>query len=130
MTEPSSKTAQQQTGDAGETCVCEHLQQQGWNILARQWRCRGGELDIVAERDRALAFVEVKTRRSSGWDRGGLLAVSAAKQRKIIRAAGLFLAQHPEYGDRFCQFDVALVRMSPADRYEIHDYLAHAFEAS
>lgn len=130
MSEPSSKTSQQQTGDEGETCACEYLQQQGWQVLARQWRCRGGELDIVAARDRSLAFVEVKTRRSSGWDRGGLLAISATKQRKIVRAAQLFLARHPEYSDRHCQFDVALVRVTASNRYEMYDYLAHAFEVA
>ncbi len=56
-----SKTPQQQTGNRGEALVADHLVAQGWRILARQWRCRWGELDVVAHKGSTLAFVEVKT---------------------------------------------------------------------
>ncbi|MEM9155201.1 MAG: YraN family protein [Cyanobacteria bacterium P01_F01_bin.33] len=130
MTESSApKTSQQQIGDAGESCVCGYLQQRGWTIRARQWRCRWGELDIVAMRNRALAFVEVKTRSTSGWDRSGLLAVDARKQKKIILAARAYLTRNSQYEDFACQFDVALVRRSDRGlQWHVQDYLAHAFE--
>lgn len=124
---------QQQTGDGGERCACSYLQQQGWAIAARQWRCKWGELDIVAVRDSALAFVEVKTRSSSGWDESGLLAINGHKQRKIIRAARAYLARYPQYSDRDCQFDVALVRShnrAGCVTYELRDYVANAFEVA
>ncbi|MFN6559778.1 MAG: YraN family protein [Nostoc sp. ChiSLP01] len=56
-----------------------------------------------------LAFVEVKTRSSGSWDAGGRSAITAQKQAKISRAAGMFLAQYPEKADYPCRFDVAIV---------------------
>lgn len=56
-----------QLGNWGEDCAVTHLKRQGWEILARNWRTRGGELDIVAfdPHRRALVAVEVKTRRTT-----------------------------------------------------------------
>lgn len=128
-------------GALGENLVAEWLQQQGWEILHRQWHCRWGEIDIIAlgtdeeteintgsENSRfpilrlrsvqvpdsqTLAFVEVKTRRPGNWDAGGMLAVSAAKQAKIWQTAEIFLSKRPDLANNSCRFDVALVRCEP-----------------
>lgn len=121
-------------GTLGENFVADWLQQQGWEILHRQWYCRWGEIDIIAlgtdadiEINRGnknsqfpipnspiLAFVEVKTRRRGNWDADGMLAVSAAKQAKLWQTAEIFLSTRPDLVDRACRFDVALVRCESA----------------
>ena len=81
-------------GKWGERLVSEHLRNQGWCILETNYRCRVGELDIVARKDGFLAFVEVKLRKSSEY---GLPreAVNAGKQQKLRMAAQLYLQENP-----------------------------------
>ncbi|BAU15587.1 hypothetical protein LEP3755_61460 [Leptolyngbya sp. NIES-3755] len=98
-------------GTLGETFVAEWLQSQGAIVLARQWSCRSGELDLVVKTaDSTIAFVEVKTRSQGNWDSDGALAITPTKQRKLLIAAQLFLQKHPEFAECPCRFDVALVR--------------------
>ncbi|MEO0489966.1 MAG: YraN family protein [Cyanobacteria bacterium J06659_2] len=102
--------SRKQLGDRGEALVAAWLQQQGWSLVAQQWHCRWGELDIVARSQAGeLAFVEVKTRRRYSIDQGGRLAITPQKQQKLWRAAQQFLLKHPEHSDAPCRFDVALV---------------------
>ena len=81
-------------GALGEQLAVDYLNQMGLRVLARNWRCRYGELDIIAADDatRAVVFVEVKTR--TGEQYGGVeQAVTPAKVRRLRRLAGLWLAQ-------------------------------------
>lgn len=114
-------------GDRGEAVVAAWLQAQQCQILAQNWSCPWGELDIVAcDPTGTVLFVEVKTRRSRNWDSDGLGAISRSKQRKLILAAQAFLEHQPQWQDRPCRFDVALVRYQ-AGAYRLHQYLEHAF---
>ncbi|MBC1221977.1 YraN family protein [Nostoc sp. UCD121] len=107
-------------GHLGEDLVAQWLQSTGWIILHRRFSSRYGEIDIIAQYDgqtgeklltqqSLLAFVEVKTRSSGSWDAGGRSAITPQKQAKILRTAGIFLAQYPEKADYACRFDVAIV---------------------
>lgn len=85
-------------GALGEDLAVEHLRTLGMQVLERNWRCRYGELDIVAVDavTRALVFVEVKTRTGDGF--GGLPeAVTPQKVRRLRRLAGLWLAGQDEH---------------------------------
>jgi putative endonuclease len=91
-------------GVAAETLVCDALCQEGWRILARNWRGGGRELDIVALCDCVVRVVEVKAR--TGAD--PLLAITPAKQRRLIRAAEAFLATTDEPWQEV-SFSIAMV---------------------
>ncbi len=104
-------------GQLAEQIVAQWLTQEGMTILAQRWHCRWGELDVVAlhpptsaNASSSLIFVEVKARGDRSWDQAGLLAMTPQKQMKLWRAASMFLAEHPDYDDLPCRFDVALVR--------------------
>lgn len=95
---PSEK---RQFGDAGEQKAVEYLRAKGYKILERNWQCKGGELDIVAAKTKGflggkietLVFAEVKSVKSP---EGSFLAaqnVHQQKQKKLIRAAQVYLAQ-------------------------------------
>jgi putative endonuclease len=101
----------QRLGSRGEELAAEWYLAAGYRVVARNWRCREGELDLVLADDADLVFCEVKTRSS---DRFGVPAeaVTAAKQRRLRVLAGRFLAEGPsapETRGRRIRFDVAAV---------------------
>jgi putative endonuclease len=86
-----------QLGAMGEALAVDHLTRMGLRILGRNWRCRYGELDVIACDDatRTVVFVEVKTRTGDGY--GGLAhAVTPRKVVRLRRLAGLWLAGQDE----------------------------------
>jgi len=91
-TSPKAHLSRNEIGAHGEQLAVEHLQGLGLRIVARNWRCRYGELDVIAaEGADTLVFVEVKTRTGDGF--GGVAeAVTPQKVRRIRRLAGLWLA--------------------------------------
>ena len=95
-----------QDGDWGESLVAEYLAARGCRILEREWRCRVGEIDLIAEQNGTLLFVEVKLRTSLRYGAPREF-VTAAKQKKLRAAALLYLSQRD--ADVPARFDVAEV---------------------
>jgi putative endonuclease len=101
------------TGKRGEDLAAASLEKAGYRILERNYRCRFGEIDIIAEEGRVLVFVEVKCRRTELFG-DPLEAVGPRKQRKISKISLHYLAErHLEH--RAARFDVVAVHLSPAD---------------
>lgn len=81
-------------GRWGEGVAADDLRRRGWSIMHTNYRCRGGEIDIIAAKDGVLAFVEVKLRKTSGFAPARAF-VTAEKQRKLRLTAELYLSEHP-----------------------------------
>jgi putative endonuclease len=94
-------------GRRGEALACARLTAAGLRIVARNWRCRTGEIDVVAEAPGLLVFCEVKTRRGDGYGTPAA-AVDPAKQARLRRLAGAYLRSTPHRPCRV-RFDVVTV---------------------
>ncbi|MBR3051619.1 MAG: YraN family protein [Selenomonadaceae bacterium] len=112
-------------GRLGEDCAAKFLEAQGYTIVARNFRIRSAEIDIIARRDDVLVFVEVKARSDI---RHGLPseAVTFRKQKKIIEAAGVFL-QDENFSECACRFDIVEVYLR-GDCVEEINHIENAFE--
>lgn len=95
-------------GDAGEQAAVGFLERSGYRVVARNFRCAYGEVDVVAERDGLLCFVEVRTRSTAAWGDPSH-TVSWAKQRKVAKAALHYLFERADAQDRMVRFDVISV---------------------
>ena len=94
-------------GRRGEALACALLAAGGLRIVARNWRCQRGEIDVVAEGPGLLVFCEVKTRRGDGWG-SPAAAVTGAKQARLRELAAAYLAATPPRPSRV-RFDVVTV---------------------
>ena len=100
---------QTQLGIRGEDLACRKLRRRGYAILARRYRTRHGEIDVVAKDGDVLVFVEVKARATPHFG-GPLAAVARAKRRKLTLMALDYLARARISGVA-CRFDVVAVSM-------------------
>jgi len=91
----------------GEDLVAEWYVKRGYDIVARNWRCRQGEIDIIASRDSVLVICEVKTRASADFG-SPALAVDSNKQQRLRRLAAHWLSENPTTRVSV-RFDVAAV---------------------
>ncbi len=116
---------QKNLGKFGEDCAAKFLEAAGYTIVARNFRTRSAEIDIIAQLNNVIVFVEVKARSNI---RHGLPveAVNLRKQKKIIEAAGVFL-QDEKYCDCACRFDVVEVYLCD-EQVEQINHIENAFE--
>lgn len=98
------------TGRIGEDATATLYRDRGYDVVARNWRCGVGEIDVVALRDGLLVFCEVKTRSGDRFG-GGFDAVTSVKRAKLRRLAEVFLL-HERFPYETVRFDVASVRVS------------------
>ncbi len=111
-------------GLKGERAALRYLKKKGWKILERNFQCRFGELDLIAEDQNCLVFCEVKTRS------GGMIAlpqesVTFAKRQKMIKTAQFWLQSHPS--DQPMRFDVIALTAGAAGRFTV-EHLENAFD--
>jgi putative endonuclease len=95
-------------GSHAETVALEYLRDQGLVLLARNFRCKGGEIDLVMWERRTLVLIEVRFRSSDEYG-GAAASVTPQKQRRIIRAARCLLAQQSALRRHPARFDVVAV---------------------
>ena len=108
-----------ETGRKGEAVAAHYYQQRGCLLLAHEYRTRMGEIDLILrEPDGTLVFCEVKTRAKDSLDTPAA-AVNAAKQRRIIASAALYL-QSTRQSDEPVRFDVAEVVPLDSGRWMVH----------
>jgi putative endonuclease len=107
-------------GRRGEEAAAATYRRMGFEEVARNWRCRLGELDLVVSRGGLLVFCEVKTRSGAAFG-GGYEAVTATKQRKLRRLAEAFLGSN-RIRPESIRFDVASVGLA-----RVHDPDVHLF---
>jgi putative endonuclease len=112
-------------GHDGEQIASEFLVRAGYSIVARNYRCKLGEIDIVARDGEYLVFIEVKTRTGSGCG-SPAAAVTPRKQRQICKAAQCYLAEHRLF-DTPARFDVVAIVIANGGRHLV-EVIADAFD--
>lgn len=95
-------------GDRAEEQACRFLVHHGLQLVAQNFRCRRGEIDLLMREGEELVFVEVRLRRHPDFG-GALESVTFTKQQRIISAAGYFLQTHPAWSRHACRFDVVAI---------------------
>lgn len=106
-------------GRAAEDRAAEYLSQKGCVVLARNFRCKYGEIDIIASKAEVLHFIEVKLIEGAGRE-SLAVSVNRQKQKRIAESAQFFLQLHREYSNCPAQFDVIAVS-------DTVDWIEHAF---
>jgi putative endonuclease len=113
-------------GKAGEDLACEELAGRGYAILARRYRTRRGEIDIIARDGQTIVFVEVKAR--DGHEFGEAAeAVTGLKRHRIARLAADYIMRH-RLSDCPCRFDVVSIHFEAG--VPVIEVLQNAFDAS
>lgn len=122
-----SKDIRKRTGDLGEEIASDYLTARRFSILERNFRCRGGEVDIIAREagSKCLVFVEVKTRKDLSY---GVpqLAVTPFKQRQISKAALTWIAKNNQH-DQNARFDVIAILLDARGQHKV-EHIVNAFD--
>lgn len=119
--------ARRALGKLGEAAAAAYLQRNGVRILAANFACAAGEIDLIGKEREALLFIEVKTRASEAFGPPHL-AVHQRKQRQIVRVAQWFLAER-RMPETACRFDVVAVTFPPGDGAPRIHWVRDAFPA-
>ena len=112
-------------GSNAEQLADKFLKRQGLATVTRNFRCRLGEIDLIARDGDAIVFVEVRYRASNRFSRAGQ-TVDIHKQRKLIRTAALFTAMRPKYANCVMRFDVVAIDADEHGKKSI-DWIKDAF---
>lgn len=109
-------------GAEAEARAAEYLVRQGLKVIGRNFRCRLGEIDLIARDGETLVFVEVRSRRNAGYG-GALASVDGRKQQRLIAAAQYYLARQAYLPP--CRFDVVALEGAA----QVVHWVRNAFEA-
>ena len=116
----------QRSGNAAEALARQLMEREGLRLIAQNWRCKRGELDLVMLDRDTVVFVEVRYRRYSAWG-GALESVDLRKRQKLIRAAQLFLQQESRLAKHPCRFDVVALGQTGKDQEP--NWIRNAFDS-
>jgi len=114
------------TGSRWEDAVLAHLQRAGLALIARNFTCRYGEIDLIMRDRDQIAFIEVRYR-GADMHGSGTVSVGAGKQAKLARAAAIYLQQNPLLAAMTCRFDVVGCSGSPST--PVFEWTRRAFDA-
>ncbi len=114
-------------GADAEAAAAQWLQTRELVFIERNFRCRGGEIDLIMRDRHMLVFVEVRLRSRTRFGSGSE-SVTTTKQRRIVQAARYYLNMHPAYSDLACRFDV-LAATSSDDGALAWEWVRDAFYA-
>jgi putative endonuclease len=115
-------------GQCAEDIAALYLAARGLELLARNVRCKAGEIDLVCREGATLVLIEVRQRARADFG-GALASVAVPKRRKLIRAARFLLHTCPAWGRRIVRFDVVAVQGDPCGAHEIA-WIKDAFRAT
>ena len=113
MTKPPSRNAA--VGASGERIAAALLERGGCRIIGRNWRCPGGELDLVALDGETLVCVEVRVRTGTAFG-SAAESVLGIKTQRVLRAVAAYLDAHPEHAERMVRIDVIALTLDRAGR--------------
>ncbi len=97
-------------GSEGESRAAAYLESKGFEIIERNWRTKGGEIDIIAEKNDTIVFVEVKTLPNGTLDMIQR-ELNNQKRQRIIKTSKRFLLKHREYNNSYVRYDVIVIDM-------------------
>ncbi len=119
------RISRQRLGQDAEQLAFRFLRDKGLRPIRRNFRCRHGEIDLIMLDDSCLVFVEVRYRGETSFVTA-MLTVDTRKQRKLSRAAAMFLAMNRRYGEHVCRFDIVGVNCG-RDAVVSIDWMRDAF---
>ena len=120
--------SRKELGAKGEKLAAKFLRRKGYRIVQRNYKCKLGEIDIVAQIDGMFAFVEVRTRSTEEFG-PPQYSITAAKRKQITKAALSYIREKKLAGQS-CRFDVIAVTFSPESRRPKIEHIENAFELS
>jgi putative endonuclease len=113
-------------GAAGENAAEQYLSELGYRIVARNWRCRTGEIDIIAEVEGTLVFVEVRARKRAGSYGLAKESIDFRKQQQVRETAQFYLHRYQQYDQRI-RFDVIAVQFKEDGEAPLLEHFQGAF---
>ena len=115
-------------GEKGEKLAAKFLKRKGYKIIQLNYRCKLGEIDIIAQQDRTLIFAEVRTKQTEKFG-PPQYSVSAAKRKQISKAALCYIKEK-RLTEQSCRFDVIAITFSKESRRPMIEHIENAFELS
>ncbi len=111
-------------GDEAELLACNYLSQQGLRLLERNYRCRGGEIDLIMQHDDSLVFIEVRYRKNIAYGHA-TETITTHKQRRLIHCARVYMNHHDNWNVP-ARFDVVSIEGEPGQRQI--EWISNAFQ--
>ncbi len=117
-------TPHQRTGNRGEQLAIVYLRERDYNILATNWHCPRGEIDIIAQNGPTIVFVEVRTRRTTSTA-SAFASITLSKQQKLTQTAHLYLHEHNIDDQTPWRIDVIAIAL-PTGKKPVIDHVEDA----